>query len=202
MPTTINKDGEKWLATILAPGNPDAGPGMLRESYVEYFLICHDLNFSKQVIFDKDVGSLGYPADLVEHAGDQVRLASPTDILGDYRFITIQDFKLDGKDLAAHHAKVQLQGFYKKFDDLEVLLPSGLAVAAAREYGSNSGVPLLTDDAARGIRKLFLEWGQSDASTRLSRHRRRSCRHVYRRKSLCVEKRRMPDGRGRPTQPN
>ena len=65
--------GAGWLATILAPGNPDAGPGMLREAYVEYFLVCHDLNFSKQVVSNNDVSSFGYPAGLAEHAAERLK---------------------------------------------------------------------------------------------------------------------------------
>lgn len=161
MPGILNKNGESWLATILAPGNPDAGPGMLRESYVEYFLICHDLNFSEEVVSDNDVRSLGYPAGLTERAGDQMKLTSPTDILDDYRSMTYQDFKLDGKELADRHTKVRLQGFYKKLEGVETLQPSALAVAAAAQYGGDNGIPLLTDDASRDIRKVFLECGDN-----------------------------------------
>lgn len=74
-----------------------------------------------------------------------------------YQPITFDDFKLDGKKLAASGAKVLMQGFYKKFGEIETLLPSPLAVAAAREYGNDSGIPLLTDDATRNARKIFLQ---------------------------------------------
>jgi hypothetical protein len=78
-----------------------------------------------------------------------------------YRPITFQDFKLDGKDLAANHTKIRLQGFYQRFGNLDTLHPSGIAVAAAREYGSDNGIPLLTDDATRAARKIFLECGDN-----------------------------------------
>jgi hypothetical protein len=113
------------------------------------------------VITGEDVATFGYPATLVEQAGEQLKLALPTEILDDYQSISFEDFKLDGKDLAARHTKVRLRGFYKKFGDLETLLPSALAVAAMREYSANSGVPLLTDDATRAVRKFFLECGDN-----------------------------------------
>ena len=155
-PAVLNQHDNSWLATFIAPGNPVANPGFAQDTLVVYFFICHDLNFSDKVISDEDVASFGYPAGLIEHAGDQVGLVSPTDILDDYRSITFQDFKVDGKDLATRHTKIRLQGFYKKFGNLDTLQPSAIAVAAAREYGSENGVPLLTDDAARAIRKIFL----------------------------------------------
>jgi hypothetical protein len=160
-PATMYPDGDGWRATMLAPGNPDAGPGMLRESYVEYFLVCHDLNFSKQGVSDKDVVSFGYPAAHAGQAGEQIKLGAPTDIIDDYRSITFEDFKLDGKDLAARQDKVRLQGIYKKFGDLDTLQPSGLAVAIAREYGNDGGIPLLVENATRPVRKYLLECGEN-----------------------------------------
>ncbi len=80
-----------------------------------------------------------------------------------YQPISFEDFKLDGKHLAAAHAKLTMQGFYKKFGEIETLLPSGIAVAFAREYGNGSGVPLLSEDATRNVRKLFLQCGDNPA---------------------------------------
>ena len=73
-----------------------------------------------------------------------------------YQAMAFDDFKLDGKKLAASNAKVLMQGFYKKFGEVETLQPSGLAVAIARERGNDNGIPLLTDDASRNVRKYFL----------------------------------------------
>jgi TPR repeat protein len=78
-----------------------------------------------------------------------------------YRQISFEDFKLDGKQLAEGNAKLFLSGAYSKSGDLDVLQPSGLAVATARRYGNDSGIPLLTDDAARDVRKYFLECGNN-----------------------------------------
>jgi hypothetical protein len=75
--------------------------------------------------------------------------------------ISFEDFKLDGKRLATTHAKLTMQGFYKKFGEIETLLPNALAVAAAREYGNDNGIPLLTDDATRSVRKFLLQCGDN-----------------------------------------
>ena len=157
----IYRDGDSWGATMLAPGNSDAGPGSLREAYVKYFLVCHNLNFPKHVVFDEDVASLSYPASLVDEAGEQIKLGAPIDIADDYRSITFENFKLDGKDLAAHKTKVRIQGIYKNIGELETLLRSGVEVAMAREYGGNNGIPLLTDNATRPVRRYFLERGDN-----------------------------------------
>jgi TPR repeat protein/uncharacterized protein YecT (DUF1311 family) len=78
-----------------------------------------------------------------------------------YQPISFDDFKLDGKKLALTNGKVLMQGFYKKFGDLETLQPTGLAVATAREYGNDSGISLLTDDATRSVRALFLKCNEN-----------------------------------------
>lgn len=76
-----------------------------------------------------------------------------------YQAMAFDDFKLDGKKLAGSNAKILMQGFYKKFGDVETLQPSGLAVAIVRERGNDNGIPLLTDDASRNVRKYLLQCG-------------------------------------------
>jgi uncharacterized protein len=80
-PAVIDRDGDRWLATFLAPGNPDANPGFALDSYIVYLFVCHDRDFSKKVVAGKDVAPFGYPAKLVDHAGEQVKVAAPADIL-------------------------------------------------------------------------------------------------------------------------
>jgi hypothetical protein len=77
-----------------------------------------------------------------------------------YQPITFDDFKLDGKKLAASGAKVMMQGFYQKRGDIELLQPTGVAVAVARSRGDDgNGINLLTDDASRDVRKGLLRCG-------------------------------------------
>jgi hypothetical protein len=78
-----------------------------------------------------------------------------------YRPVSFEDFKLDGKTLAEANAKLILQGFYSKSGGVEVLQPTGLAVATAKRYGNDSGIPVLSEDAARNVRKYFLECGNN-----------------------------------------
>jgi hypothetical protein len=80
-----------------------------------------------------------------------------------YKPTGFDDFKLDGKQLAATHAKLIVQGVYKKFGEIESLQPTGLAVAIAREYRNDNGIPLLTEDATRNVRAFFLQCGDNPA---------------------------------------
>jgi uncharacterized protein len=85
-----------------------------------------------------------------------------------YRPISFQDFKLDGKQLAETKAKLMMQGFYSKPAGMEVLQPSAVAVAMAKQgYGDNFGVPLLAEDAARDVRKYLLNCGSNIATAQL-----------------------------------
>jgi TPR repeat protein len=77
-----------------------------------------------------------------------------------YQSISFEDFKLDGKKLAATGGKVMMQGFYQKLGDIELLQPTGVAVAVARSRGDDgNGIGLLTDDASRDVRKGLLRCG-------------------------------------------
>jgi uncharacterized protein len=98
--------------------------------------------------------------------GQQVPIAGKFELRKQqgYRPISFEDFKLDGKILAGENAKLILQGFYSKAGEVEILQPTGLAVAIARQYGNDSGIPLLSEDAARNVRKYFLECGNNPAA--------------------------------------
>jgi uncharacterized protein len=82
-----------------------------------------------------------------------------------YRAISFEDFKLDGTQLSEAKAKLIMHGAYSKAGGVEILQPSGLAVAMAKQgYDDNFGVPLLTDDAARDVRKYFLNCSSNIAA--------------------------------------
>lgn len=78
-----------------------------------------------------------------------------------YRPIAFNDFQLDGKELARTQIKLMLRGFYSKSGDIDILQPTGMAVAVARNYGIGAGVPLLTEDASREVRALFLQCSEN-----------------------------------------
>lgn len=70
-----------------------------------------------------------------------------------YEFIaTVKDLILDGKDLAARNAKVQITGIYKKLADNSVLYASPMDAYA----NSDNYMPILTDDAARPVREALM----------------------------------------------
>jgi hypothetical protein len=50
-----------------------------------------------------------------------------------YRVISFEDFKLDGKQLSEAKAKLIMHGAYSDAAGVEILQPSGLAVAMAKQ---------------------------------------------------------------------
>ncbi len=75
-----------------------------------------------------------------------------------YKAITFEDFILDGKELAASDAKVALTGLYVKQGQIELLFLSlGAVMMAQRSFNTDTGVGLLTGDAARNLRKYLLQ---------------------------------------------
>jgi hypothetical protein len=87
-------------------------------------------------------------------AAQQVRTAQERG----YKRTTFDDFTLDGRELAANSAKVSIQGVYVKRGEVEMLFPSLLAIAMAREtLRTDAGIGLLTSDATRSVRKFLLD---------------------------------------------
>lgn len=85
-----------------------------------------------------------------------------------YKRINFEDFKLDGKQLAAAEAKIAMTGFYLKVGESEYLFPSPLSIATMREtLNLDAGIGLLTDDAPRNIRKFFLDCQNNPAAAQL-----------------------------------
>jgi hypothetical protein len=68
-----------------------------------------------------------------------------------YTQMSIKDFLLDGKDLAARGAKVALQGAYAREGNLDVLYASRADLMRLR-YNTQLRVPLLIDGLALGAR--------------------------------------------------
>ena len=68
-----------------------------------------------------------------------------------YRRIAFDDFVIDGKEFANSQAKISIQGFYLKMDEVETLFRSGNVIP-----GTTDGILLLTDDAPKEVRKYFL----------------------------------------------
>ena len=76
----------------------------------------------------------------------------------EYRPITFEDFKLDGKGLAMAESNVAIAGLYLKVGQVEHLFSSILTTGMidAGRQSTDSGIGLLTEDADRNARKVFL----------------------------------------------
>lgn len=155
--------------------SPQYGPALV-ESATQALLRCQPFTMLKPEHYEqwKDLelkfdphellgGTRGNPASTPADKAqldDNTRNALQGGYVG-YTPMTFDDFKLDGKKLSASNAKVLMRGVYQKFGELDTLLPTGMAAAIAREYGGNSGIPLLTDDATRDVRAFFLHCSEN-----------------------------------------
>lgn len=76
-----------------------------------------------------------------------------------YQLLSINDFLLDGRELASRQAKVALQGTYAREGNIDVLYASVQDMAMSQHGGSNTQprVPILTDDASRPLRQIMLQ---------------------------------------------
>lgn len=100
-----------------------------------------------------------------------------------YKRMSFDDFKLDGKILASSETKVALTGFYIKFGQADYLFQSPLSIAMTREsFNTNGAIGLLTDDAARNVRKYFLDCGNNPVAAQMG------CKiNVLGRASMCTK---------------
>ena len=115
----------------------------------------------------------GVPQDLAEaanwwrkaadqgNADAQKRLATEAvriELDREYKRTTIEDFILDGKELAAASAKVSINGVYAKWGENEFIFPSVAAVFTAKEtFSMDAGIGVLSNEATRSARKYLLD---------------------------------------------
>jgi len=66
---------------------------------------------------------------------------------------SVEDLILDGKDLAAREAKIQITGYYRKFGEGAEALYESIQDAYADD---DNKFPILTDDAQRDLRKYLM----------------------------------------------
>jgi len=79
-----------------------------------------------------------------------------------YRLVSnFDDLILDGKSLAASHAKIQVTGYYRKVGDEELLYAS----ASNAFQGTGKFIPVLTGDAVRPLREQLLTYICSSPQT-------------------------------------
>jgi hypothetical protein len=78
-------------------------------------------------------------------------------VTGDgYRLMTVMDFLLDGRELAANQTRVALEGTYTREGGLGVLYASRRDLMMSRG-NTQFRVALLADDASRSLRQTMLE---------------------------------------------
>jgi hypothetical protein len=74
-----------------------------------------------------------------------------------YNPTSINDFKLDGRELTSSQAKIAIAGVYVKRGQVELLFPSTIAALISHETGADdTAIAIVTDDAARAIRQYLL----------------------------------------------
>lgn len=95
-------------------------------------------------------------------------LAASSALAGDtgYQPMSVRDFIIDGPQLVAENAHVQLTGAYTRLGNVAVLFENGQAVAVAKfvpNVPTPPSIPLLTDAASHRFRELLYN---CDASMR------------------------------------
>lgn len=81
----LDRDTGKWIATKLAPGNPDNIAGYNTTAYLRYFSVCHGVTVTEETLYDQTVTlgrKFGYRV-VLDLDDTQITLNRPEDILID-----------------------------------------------------------------------------------------------------------------------
>lgn len=100
-------------------------------------------------------------------AEQEQRRREETLAASDYQNISVEQFVLDGKDLAVAAAKVALGGVYLREGNLDVLYANVRSVMLARGGPNQPKVMLLTDDASRQFRQHLLTCQSNPAGAQM-----------------------------------
>lgn len=85
-----------------------------------------------------------------------------------YKATSIENFKLNGQDLAHHDAKVAVQGVYVKTSRGEFLMPSSLATSQVDvKRTPDEGVNLLSRSASRSAKRAFAQCQKDSVKSKL-----------------------------------
>jgi hypothetical protein len=99
------------------------------------------------------------PAPQQESQADKTARQIAFDLSVGYASISVDDFLLDAKDLATTGKKIAIEGYYRKFGNLEGLYASQGDAYMAATASQTRHVSILTDDAVRELRAYFLKCG-------------------------------------------
>jgi hypothetical protein len=101
-----------------------------------------------------------YRADVAQRMRDDERKG--------YKATTLENFKLNGQDLAHHDAKVAVQGVYVKTSRGEFLMPSSLATSQVDvKRTPDEGVNLLSRSASRSAKRAFAQCQKDSVKSKL-----------------------------------
>jgi hypothetical protein len=85
-----------------------------------------------------------------------------------FRATSVENFKLNGQDLAHTDTKVAVQGFYVKTSRGEFLMPSALATSQIDMNGTpDEGINLLSTSASRAAKRAFVQCQKDAVKSRL-----------------------------------
>lgn len=85
-----------------------------------------------------------------------------------YKSTSIENFKLNGQDLAHHDAKIAVQGVYVKTSRGEFLMPSSLATSQVDvKRTPDEGVNLLSKSASRTAKRAFAQCQKDSVKSKL-----------------------------------
>jgi hypothetical protein len=85
-----------------------------------------------------------------------------------YKATSLENFKLNGQDLAHHDAKVAVQGVYVKTNRGEFLMPSSLATSQVDVTRTpDEGVNLLSRTASRPAKRAFAQCQKDSVKSKL-----------------------------------
>jgi hypothetical protein len=85
-----------------------------------------------------------------------------------YKATSVENFKLNGQDLAHHDAKVAVQGVYVKTSRGEFLMPSALATSQVDVTRTpDEGVNLISRSASRSAKRAFAQCQKDSVTSKL-----------------------------------
>jgi len=104
----------------------------------------------------------------VQKYRDEVAARMREDESKGYRSTSLENFKLNGQDLAHHDAKVAVQGVYVKTNRGEFLMPSALATSQVdAKRTPDEGVNLLSRSASRSAKRVFAQCQKDSIKSKL-----------------------------------
>lgn len=92
-----------------------------------------------------------------------IQAKPPTPAQATYQSMAVRDFIIDGPELAAHQARVQLAGYYIREGNVAMLYPDSQSIVME----SRTSVALLLDIAPRSVREAILACDENSITSQL-----------------------------------